>query len=46
MTKADVEEIVKRYPFVTEAARAGKKTAMFYIGRRNPVFQITEGASA
>ena len=34
MTKADVEEIVKRYPFVIEAAKAGEKTAAFYIGNR------------
>ena len=43
MTKADVEEIVKRYPFVIEAVKEGKKTAVFYIGNRKQVFEITEG---
>ncbi len=46
MTKAGVEEIVRRYPFVTGAAKAGKKTAVFYIGGQKQVFQITEDASA
>lgn len=43
MTRADVEEIVKRYPFVIEAVKEGKKTAVFYIGNRKQVFEITEG---
>lgn len=46
MTKADVEEIVKRYPFVIEAAKAGEKTAAFYIGNRKQIFEITEGVKA
>ena len=43
MTKADVEEIVKRYPFVTEAVKAGRRTAEFYIGNRKQVYEITAG---
>lgn len=46
MTKADVEEIVKRCPFVKEAAKAGEKTAVFYIGNRKQIFEITEGVKA
>ncbi len=46
MTRADVEEIVKRYPFVIEAVKEGKKTAVFYIGNRKQVFEITEGVKA
>ncbi len=46
MTKADVEEIVKRYPFVIEAAKAGEKTAAFYIGNRKRILEITEGVKA
>lgn len=46
MTKAAVEEIVKRYPFVIEAAKKGEKTAVFYIGNRKQVFEITEGVKA
>ena len=46
MTRADVEEIVKRYPFVIEAAKAGEKTAAFYIGNRKQIFEITEGVKA
>ena len=46
MTKADVEEIVKRSPFVIEAAKAGEKTAVFYIGNRKQVYEITEGVKA
>ena len=46
MTKADVEEIVKRCPFVKEAAKAGEKTVVFYIGNRKQIFEITEGVKA
>lgn len=46
MTKADVEEIVKRYPFVIEAIKEGEKTAVFYIGNRKQIFEITEGVKA
>ena len=43
MTKADEEEIAKRYPFVTEAVKAGRRTAEFYIGNRKLVYEITAG---
>ena len=46
MTKADVEEIVKRYPFVIEAVKEGENTAVFYIGNRKQVYEITEGVKA
>ena len=46
MTKSEVDEIVKRYPFVIEAVEAGEKTAVFYIGNRKQVFEITEAVKA
>ena len=46
MTKADVEEIVKRYPFVIEAIKTGREKAIFYIGNRKRCIEISEDVKA
>ena len=42
MTKREVEKILKRYPFVTRAIKIGKPQAVFYIGNRKKVIDITD----
>ena len=32
MTKEDIEEVVKRYPFVIKAIKNGEACAVFYVG--------------
>ena len=46
MTKADVEEIVKRYPFVIEAIKTGREKAIFYTGNRKRCIEISEDVKA
>lgn len=42
MTKDGVEDIVKRYSYIGQAMKDGKETAVFYIGLRKQVVDITE----
>lgn len=42
MTKADIEEVVKRYPFVIKAIKNGEACAVFYVGNRKKSIEITD----
>ena len=42
MTKNEVENLIKRYCYVSEAIEKGLSTAKFYIGNRKKVVNITE----
>ena len=42
MTKEDIEEVVKRYPFVIKAIKNGEACAVFYVGNRKKSIEITD----
>lgn len=42
MTKDEIENVIKRFPYVTEAIRRGASEAVFYIGNRKFVIGITD----
>ncbi|MDE7296665.1 MAG: hypothetical protein K2N84_05305 [Clostridia bacterium] len=46
MTKVTVENIIKRYPYVTDAIKRGLSRTSFYIGNRKFVIDITEETKA
>ena len=46
MTKKEMGEIVKRYPYIIRAIKNGKAKATFYIGNRRQQIEITETVRA
>lgn len=42
MTKKEVEELVKRYPYIVRAVQEGQTRAVFYVGKRKHEILITE----
>ena len=41
MTKDEIENIIKRYPYITDAIKRGANFAIFYVGHRKFVIEIT-----
>ena len=46
MTKEDVENVVKRYPQITDAIKQDLRCAVFYVGNRKNVVEITDNIKA
>ena len=42
MTKEDIENLIKRYPYIISAVKANLSKTVFYIGNRKQVIEITD----